>query len=225
MSRLPFWLQLTAVTLGAIIVSLAWIVAATGGRQSPAVVAISAPTPIPAAATARPANNVVNSTPLPTAAPIVTATFLPTAAPTPATKPSGPSPEARAYMAWASPKIQVAGQAMGGLAQQSTQASQNPRVLADDTWKIKTGVALGFMKNAGQEIQSYPGQVSPDVRHLDEIMKGLGGDLVYVADEFAAGLDQGNVAKINNAAARMSSANQKMKEGTAEAERLNRSAP
>lgn len=225
MFRLPFWVVLTIVTLGSILVSLAWIIAATSGRQSRANIASNDPTSVPVTATARPASSIANSTLLPTAVPFVTATVLATAAPTPAAKPSGPSPEARAYMDWASPKIQIAGQAMGGLAQQSSQASQNPRVLADDTWKLKTGVALAFMKNAGQEMQTYPGQVAPDVRRLDEIMKGLGADLVYVADEFAAGLDQGNVARINNAATRMNAANQKMKDGATEAERINRGTP
>lgn len=151
----------------------------------------------------------------------------PTAAPTapppkPEPKPAGVSVEARAYLDWALPKIEVASQAMRGLAMQSEQASQNPRLLADNGWRVKTGVALGFLKTTGQELQVYPGKVTPELSRLDDLMKGLGRDLVFVADEFAGGLDQGNVARINAASTRMNAATQKMQEATAEVQKLNR---
>lgn len=223
--------QLVAIGIGAVLLSLCacgTIVAVIGSqlpKPSATPTAIAAkPTVGPAApATARPTLvPTAAPTPPPTPAPAQARPAEPTPVPVAKPKPTGISPEARAYLDWAIPEINVATQAMRGLATQSEQASQNPRVIATNDWRIKTGVALGFMKNSGENLQKYPGTVTPELRRLDGLMKGLGSDLVAVADEFAAGLDQGSVARINTATARMNAATQKMQEATAEVQQLNR---
>lgn len=220
MSRIPYGLKMIGLVVAAFVLSTVWIFLAKSSAP-PAVTAL--PRQVPTA-TAAPVVQAPPPTQVPTAVPTQPAPTLapPTATAQPAPpKPSGPSPELQAYGKWAGPEIEIASRSMKGLADQSSAAGQNPRLLTDNTWRLKTGVALAFMKTSGEDLQKYPGTVTPELRRLDQIMKGLGGDLVYVADEFAAGLDQGNVTRINNATARMNAATQKMKDGTAEIQRLN----
>lgn len=212
---------LSMLVVGGFVILVVLAVAGVGSTRPDATPTVTAKT----AATAAPVA-VAPSTATPATAPPTATVQPPTAAPPSATattapKPAGISPQARAYLDWAIPKIGIAGQAMSGLATQSEAAGKNPRLIADNDWRIKTGVALGFMKNTGQELQAYPGAITEDIRPLDDLMKGLGKDLVVVSDEFAAGLDQGNAARINNAVARMNAATEKIKAATAEVQKLN----
>lgn len=105
MKRLPFAVELSAVIVGAVLLSTLWIVAATSGK--PATVAVAPPAatrttaPVVAVPTERPSVRVADSAP--TAAPVVTATALPTQAPLREAK-----PEAKPKVSEQSPEVLLA---------------------------------------------------------------------------------------------------------------------
>jgi len=155
-----------------------------------------------------------------TAAPAPPAPPKPAEAPKPEAKTAGPSPEAQAYLDWLLPKTQLASQSLQGLSTQSEQLSQNPRLLTDNNWILRTGVAVAVMESTGKDMQTYSGPIPDNVKRLDTIVKDMGRDLVYVAAEYTAGIDQRSAARINNATARMNGIPPKTREATAEIQAL-----
>jgi hypothetical protein len=143
---------------------------------------------------------------------------VPAAAP----RPSGPSPAVQAYLDWLLPKTRLASQSLQGISTQSDQLAKNPRLLSDSDWVIKTGLAVAIMDNTGKDMQSYPGEVPPEARRLDAIVKDLGRDLVYIAAEYTAGIDGRSAARLNNATTRMNGIPEKTRRATAEIEALKR---
>jgi outer membrane biosynthesis protein TonB len=192
--------------------------------------AVQAPAPTPVPPTTVPATPVpptaipptaVPATAVPaTAAPPPPAPPKPAEAPKPEAKTAGPSPDAQAYLDWLLPKTQLAGQSLQGLSTQSEQLSQNPRLLTDNNWILRTGVAVAVMESTGKEMQTYSGPIPDNVKRLDTIVKDMGRDLAYVAAEYTAGIDQRSVARINNATARMNSIPPKTREATTEIQAL-----
>jgi hypothetical protein len=171
------------------------------------------PTPVPPTA--------ISPTAVPaTAAPPPPAPPKPAEAPKPEAKTGGPSPEAQAYLDWLLPKTQPASQSLQGLSTQSEQLSQNPRLLTDNNWILRTGVAVAFMESTGKEMQTYLGPIPDNVKRLDTIVKDMGRDLAYVAAEYTAGIDQRSVARINNATTRMNGIPPKTREATTEIQAL-----
>jgi hypothetical protein len=95
-------------------------------------------------------------------------------------------------------------------------------LLADNDWRIKTAVAIAMMQTTGKEMQAYPDKVPPNAMRLDGIVKDLGRDLVYIADEFTAGLDQGKPERINNVTRRMAGISAKTQAASAEINTITR---
>jgi hypothetical protein len=131
----------------------------------------------------------------------------------------GVSPEVTTYLEYMEPKIQIAGQAIDGLGQQQTLASTSPSLLSDATWRAKTGVALAFTKNAGEEIQKYE-PVLEGAGPVEALMVALGQDLVYVADEYDAGLETRNARRLINAVRRMNDMTARLPRAAAEIKAL-----
>jgi hypothetical protein len=117
------------------------------------------------------------------------------------------------------PKMSTISTALTTLGEQSALVQSNPAVMADSSWKLKTGVALGFLKGAGEEIQKYE-PVPEGAEALDKTMVELGKDLTYVATEYAAGIDNLSAARMTNAATRLQAVNAKMPLATAQVKAL-----
>lgn len=152
----------------------------------------------------------------------VAAEFVGTQAPLgiAAPKPNGQSPEVQAYLDWLAPKTVQVGQALEVISSQSQLAANRPILIVDKEWRTKTVLGLGFLKNAGQEMQSYPKTVPQQARPLDLMVKELGTDLDYIANEYAAGIDQPSPQRIQNAVNRMNGVPAKASAATAEIKRL-----
>jgi hypothetical protein len=163
---------------------------------------IAPPTAVPPTNTAVPPTQ--TAVPAPTAAQTIAPTIPPTPVsvdPPAAAKPQMSS-DLQAYLNYMQPKIQLAGQTLVRLGEQSTRLSNTPALLSDQTWRTQTAVVLGLMKNTGEEMQKYE-PVPKELESLDDTMVSLGKDLVYIADEYATGLDGPNAARIRNATTRM----------------------
>jgi hypothetical protein len=111
-----------------------------------------------------------------------------------------------ALEAWASymaPKIQLAGQALAGLGQQSAAAGHNPALVSDGDWRFNTAMALAMLKTAGEEMQKYAGAIPADLRPVHSGVLATGEDLERTVDEFALGVDRHSAALIRRAEARL----------------------
>ena len=61
---------------------------------------------------------------------------------------------------------------------------------------------LALMKQTGEEMQQYA-PVPKEAGDLNGTLVYLGQDLVYIADEYTAGVDGRDPARLSNAVARM----------------------
>jgi hypothetical protein len=190
--------------------------------ESPPVVAVLTEAP---AATLPPPTSAPTATPatptLPTVAKPAPVTPTP-GPPTPTARPSGPSPEVRAYLDWLQPKTELASLSLKGIGEQSDQLRRDPRLIADSTWILKTGFAVATLDQTGKDMQAYPDDVPQEAKQLDDIVKDLGRDLVYIAAEYTAGIDGRDAARINNANARMNGIGPKTRQAAAQIQALNR---
>jgi hypothetical protein len=123
---------------------------------------------------------------------------------------AGPVPIAAdvrtAIEAWASymaPKIQLAGQALAGLGQQSSATGHNPTLVSDRDWRFTTATALALLKAAGEELQKYAGAIPADLQPVHSSVLATGEDLERTVDEFALGVDRHSAALIGRAAERL----------------------
>lgn len=173
---------------------------------SPAAVAPLPPAAIPP--TPRPA-----PPPAPTPAPVI-------AQPTPTVLPSAQtSVENQAYFGRLLPPFALAGAAINNFADLASRLEAQPTLLFDPDWRREMGTTLGVLRGSGLAMQEIP---DPPVAlvAIDEQVKSMGRDMVYVADELAAGLDGGGVGRINNATARLAVLNQKSNRLSADLRRL-----
>jgi hypothetical protein len=111
-----------------------------------------------------------------------------------------------AFEAWAAymaPKIQLAGQALAGLGQQSAAAGHNPALVSDRDWRFTTATALALLKAAGEEMQKYAGAIPADLQPVHSSVLATGEDLERTVDEFALGVDRHSAALIRRAAERL----------------------
>jgi hypothetical protein len=129
------------------------------------------------------------------------------------------SPDVQRYDSYVRPKLQAAAAAIRELSQQSASASQNSQLLTDPEWKRRTAASLESMKKIGTELQVYD-PVPPELNPLDEVVVSLGKDLVYVADEYAAGIEPLRPERLGNAADRMSLMSAKLQRATTELQQL-----
>lgn len=174
-----------------------------------APVAAVAETTVPQA---RPAN-----TPRPSSTPRPDPTSRPSATPRPTVEPSPtliPIPaETSAYMDYMGPKLQSVSRAMSLLSTQSSAASQNIALIRDSDWQLTTLAALAVLKSEGQNIQTYD-PVPSDAKDLDVFIVAMGKDLIYIAEQYATGIDRINATNIGNAVDRMGIANAKAVQAT-----------
>jgi hypothetical protein len=82
-------------------------------------------------------------------------------------------------------------------------------VILDQTWRVQTALALAAMSTVGKELRGYPSPVPKAAEPLDNTLKSIGTDLVYIADEYTAGVDNMNTGRLNNAARRMQGVGEK----------------
>jgi hypothetical protein len=111
-----------------------------------------------------------------------------------------------AIEAWASymaPKIQLAGQALAGLGEQSAAAANKPALVSDRDWRFDTAVVLALLKTAGEEMQKYAGAIPAELQPVHSSVIATGEDLERTVDEFALGVDRHSVALIRRAAERL----------------------
>ena len=130
----------------------------------------------------------------------LTPTPLPATA-TPVPAPAAP-PNVQQYMNYQVPLLTRASSGLQALGDQSTQAGNNAYVMADPTWRTRTALALSELKSAGQQIQKYE-PVPAELKRLDALMVSFGKDLVYISDEYAAGVDNVSAVRLGNAASRL----------------------
>lgn len=114
-----------------------------------------------------------------------------------------------AYFEYMQPVIDSAGTGLKTLSKNSTQAGNNPSLMFSSDWKIETGLALGVLKLAGQRMQAYE-PVPVEVKPVDDLFVQLGKDLIYISDEYAAGVDKFSSARLGNAARRLQTAAPRM---------------
>jgi hypothetical protein len=108
------------------------------------------------------------------------------------------------------PKMELAGQAIRGLSQQSEQASRSIAVLNDSDWVFKTAAALVFMQNAGEEMRAYSGPIPSDLQPVHSQVTVIGRDLVQTADDYARGVDSRSAELILRSAQRIDGMNARL---------------
>jgi hypothetical protein len=124
-----------------------------------------------------------------------------------------------AYLNFMQPKMSAVRTLLSTISRQASMAGSNPPLMLGASWRIKTGAALGIMKALGDEIQKYE-PVPDGAERLDAIMVALGKDLVYAADEYAAGLDTVNPRRLDNAVQRMNTMHARLPQAVAEVKAL-----
>jgi len=107
--------------------------------------------------------------------------------------------DVQAYLTYMQKADTPAVQATTMMQTQSQLAAQDPSLIFDDAWKVKTAVALAAMQTAGQQMQSYA-PVPADAQDLDDAMVALGKDLVASANDYAQGVDNLDGALLTKAA-------------------------
>ncbi len=136
--------------------------------------------------------------PTPTDTPTKTATPLP-----PTATPKPPMPQAvKDYIAYLAQWTNTAQSGINGMNDRLTEYSADPTLLLDQNWQVKMGYSLGLMQVAGEKYQQYP-NVPPECKALNTAVVSLGKDLVYIAQQIAAGIDNLNATNLNNAATRL----------------------
>lgn len=183
--------------------------AASRPRPSPAAQAVPPTIAAPATvAVAAPLTNTPiiepTATPVPTQPPLAPAE----AKAKPAEKPEGEA--IRAYLEWLQPKIQQAGQASTALAGQFDQFSREPAMIANQEWRLKTGVALGFLQNSGKEMQGQSRPVPRAAAEVDRDVRMLGTELVNLSNDYATGLDRLDRQRFQSGNERLQRATQRM---------------
>lgn len=126
---------------------------------------------------------------------------------------SGFTPAERAYGAYMVPRLDVIGSALSSMQQLSVQAGDQPGLIRDDRWRGLVVLSLASMRAAGAEIQRYD-PIPPRFAALDETMVDLGKELIHTADEYAAGIDDLDGARIQNATRSLARAKALMEQGT-----------
>jgi hypothetical protein len=97
--------------------------------------------------------------------------------------------------------MESAQQGLSRLGEQSLKTRENPDLARDPDWRAQTNAVLDLLKTAGQEIQRYE-PVPPAAQALNATIVSLGADLVDVAEEYGAALDEGDAERMASAASR-----------------------
>jgi hypothetical protein len=168
------------------------------------------PTVVPAAAK-------TTDAPKPTASPPPVAA-KPTALPATA-KPAVP-PEITSYMQFIHPKFRAVGTSMKDLGELSSAAGANTTLLRDPAWRSKMTAVLASIRVNGAQMHKYDPAPNP-LKNVDDQIVSIVKDLVYISDEYATGLDQLNVNRINNATTHLVTVSQKMPRAAAEINTIN----
>jgi hypothetical protein len=100
------------------------------------------------------------------------------------------------------PLVLDAADAINDLGVQSNKAAVNPLLIGDPGWQFTTVLTVARLKDSGQKMQRYQ-PVPVSVKHLDDLMVSFGKDLVYIADEYTAGVDNISSSHLVNASKRM----------------------
>jgi hypothetical protein len=129
------------------------------------------------------------------------------------------SPAAQAYFATMQPKFALIAQDLGRLGEQHIKARNNPNLLRDAQWKAQTFTVIDSLSTTARELQTYR-PVPIEVETLNALMVEIGKDLEYVADEYTAGIQSLDQARIANATRRVTGLPPKAQQAMAELQRL-----
>lgn len=132
------------------------------------------------------------------------------AKPKPEPKPAAPSTEVQAYLDWLQPKLQIVGQASTALGGQFDQFNKTPALFFNQEWKLKTGIALGFLRAGGEGMRSEERAVPQAVAGVDVDVRSLGNELVLISEDYATGLDKLDAERFKRGNTRMQNATQSM---------------
>jgi hypothetical protein len=143
------------------------------------------------------------------------AALTPTPTPVAPTPRPRVSPEMQAYLVYMYPRVVQIQSGLATIGTQSDRAVANPALIFTDAWRLNTGVALAALKLAGNDIQKYE-PVPREFNHLDGLFVDCGKELVLFVNEYAAGVDTLNVARLNSAVAHLESASTRVRQAGAE---------
>ena len=138
--------------------------------------------------------------------------LFPWEAAAPPTVPSAPSAGLPSYRQYMAARLQALEQNMGGIAAHFGRVQTNNQLVLDPAWRAESNRLLGETRRLGGELQAYapvPAQASA----LDATLKSIGRDLVYFADETAAGINNLDVTRLNNGKARLEAIQPKIEVG------------
>ena len=149
----------------------------------------------------------------------------PSAANTPGAATGGtaaqPSAAVLAYLDYTQPRMQLVGASMKQLSEQWQRAGDDPALMNDPTWQRETASVLATLKTTGTDLQRY-GSVAPDLQPRNKLYVSIGEDLVFIADEYAQGMESGDVAHIATATQRLQALPTKTQQASAELDVLAR---
>lgn len=173
----------------------------------------SEPTVVAAAAATATATAVPTPT-RPPATPTPEPTSTPESTPTPEPTPTPEIPaEVREYANFVADVSDGITSGLRQITDTAREAGQRPSLIFDNAWRIRTAAGIAALRVSADQIRNY-GPVHPDVEDIHTLMLSIADDLQYVADEYAAGIDQVAVQRINNAVSRMNAMNSKAREVT-----------
>jgi len=125
----------------------------------------------------------------------------------------------REYLLWAGTVIGGLHNPIGIVSEQSSLAGADPTVILDDDWILRTATALAMFRVTADEIRSRE-DVPVEASDLHSKMLELAGALDTVATNYAAGVDNFDANRLEQAIGGMQRIGQLATEMTAEVDRL-----
>jgi hypothetical protein len=91
---------------------------------------------------------------------------------------------------------------LGRLEDQTLLMANDPSLVSDPKWLGKTTAILAIVSGLGHDPRGDK-QAPAELQRLDQIVTAIGADMVYVSDEYAAGLESRDVSRSVSAARRI----------------------
>ncbi len=110
--------------------------------------------------------------------------------------------EAVAYLDYLRPRTESVTRALRAISEQAGQVSRDPLLMRDREWMMETAMAIATLREQGKALQSY-GPVPSELSSLNDVIVSMGADLVYIADEYSAAIEQLSESRLTNATNRM----------------------
>jgi hypothetical protein len=135
------------------------------------------------------------------------------------TSPTNLPADARAYVDQVMPNVDLAGDMLQRLGEQSQRADADPQQITNAAWRDETDLILGVLKRTGDELRNQPPPPAL-AAELHETISAIGQDLVQIADEYQQGVDEASPEQLRRAGQRTQSLLRKTSQAAAQVQEL-----